>query len=177
QQPSTQPATQTQHGQQHGQQPEPIVIVEIDPKETATKYRLNAQECSQKRIELIEQSKKSYETGDKQLAHEQSLKAKEEQKKMNEWNDKASKLFMEINNKNRPLSELDLHGQFVQEALDMTRDRIQACKQQKMNLCLITGKGLHSKDGPKIKPKVKELLDELQLKYEMNTPNEGCITV
>jgi Smr domain len=95
-------------------------------------------------------------------------------RKMNDYNKQASDYIFRANNANIPGDTIDLHGQFVDEAEDILRIRIQAAQQQNQShLHVIVGKGNHSLDHvQKIKPAVERLCQELGLTYRTEG-NEG----
>ncbi|XP_046550101.1 smr domain-containing protein C11H11.03c-like [Haliotis rubra] len=75
--------------------------------------------------------------------------------------------------------ELDLHGFYVDEAIDCVEDVLdqhrQADQSGRHQLTVITGKGLHSTDGvAKIRPAVIAYLEKHKYKY---TLSPGVITV
>lgn len=150
-----------------------------DDETRAEQCRSNAKEYSDKRHALFQQSRNAYNSGDKKQAKELSDQAKEYGTQMNVANRKASELLLKFKNQGRELGELDLHGQFVQEAIHLTESRIQECKKAKLSqLVIIVGRGLHSENGnAKIKPAITQLLEREQISAEFNSPNEGCITI
>ncbi|KAJ3117364.1 hypothetical protein HDU96_007018 [Phlyctochytrium bullatum] len=90
----------------------------------------------------------------------------------------ADAVFQE-KNAGRPIGEIDLHGLFVEEALERLKERIQTCKRQGVEeLVVITGIGRNSVDNvPKIKERVKQLVQEENIEAEVGVPNEGCVTL
>ncbi len=77
------------------------------------------------------------------------------------------------------LTQIDLHGLHVTEAIEYAKKHVLACRQRGMKqTVLITGRGNRSKDGlAKLKPAVEEWLMEENLRAMIDTPNEGCVTV
>ena len=71
--------------------------------------------------------------------------------------------------------ELDLHGMTLQEALAAVTAELN--DRTKRTLHIITGKGLHSPNGPVLKPKVEELLQQRGLPYSAPANNEGKLIV
>jgi len=60
--------------------------------------------------------------------------------------------------------EVDLHGLYVKEAIDYTDRALQQARTRgDRELYLIVGKGLHSKDGAKIKPAIQQLIHKCVL--------------
>lgn len=69
--------------------------------------------------------------------------------------------------------EVDLHGKSVKEAREDMVGAIRAAK-RKSKLRLITGKGIHSEDGPKILPMVVKYLERWQIPF---TVDDGVVEV
>lgn len=65
------------------------------------------------RGECFEQSKEAYNNGDGAEAKRLSEKGKEHGRKMEEYNDKASKFVFVANNADSEGDEIDLHGLYV----------------------------------------------------------------
>ena len=70
------------------------------------------------------------------------------------------------------LSQLDLHGQYVNEAIQMVKDHLERCRREGVQrTTVITGRGAHSVGGiAKIKPKVEELLAGMEVRYRKDGP-------
>ena len=63
----------------------------------------------------------------------------------------------------RPEAELDLHGLTVDEASEKVRFFLgDACFQRFQTVLIITGKGLHSSDGPVLRQAMETLLNHLR---------------
>lgn len=130
------------------------------------KYRGEAEKEVKLRGEKFEQSKQAYESGNKELAKQLSDEAKVHDENFKRLNKEAGeKIFQEINQKNSE-TIIDLHGLFVEEALEFLQERIEILKGSGKKLEIITGAGNHSKDKALIKPKVIDLLNEKSLKFE-----------
>ncbi|CUS07604.1 unnamed protein product [Tuber aestivum] len=65
------------------------------------------------------------------------------------------------------LSRLDLHGQYVSEAIPIVEDHLKRCRREGVKTTLvITGRGAHSRGGiARIKPEVEALLARMGVKY------------
>ena len=75
------------------------------------------------------------------------------------------------------LSKLDLHGQYVGEAIQMVKDHLKKCRREGVQRTLIiTGRGAHSAGGvAKIKPEVEGLLANMGVRY--GREGEGAFVV
>ncbi|CAG8657933.1 25176_t:CDS:2 [Cetraspora pellucida] len=78
----------------------------------------------------------------------------------------------------RPITEIDLHGLYVKEAMDKTESRIQHCKANKIDhLVIIVGRGKHSSGLAKLKPAIINLMKKYQLRCTPDKPTVGCLYV
>ncbi|EGF81651.1 hypothetical protein BATDEDRAFT_16402, partial [Batrachochytrium dendrobatidis JAM81] len=150
----------------------------------AESLRDQAHKMANDRAKFYDASQAAWNSGNKADAKEQSDKAKQYGAKVDQLNAQASALFFKAKNAGRGLGEIDLHGQFVREAVRLTDERILQCRQQAngqervTDLVVIVGKGLHSVGGvAKIKPAIVELMQKHGISATMDTPNAGCITV
>ncbi|KXN72913.1 Smr protein/MutS2 C-terminal [Conidiobolus coronatus NRRL 28638] len=72
---------------------------------------------------------------------------------------------------------MDLHGLYVEEAMDRVKERLRTVNRGDC-LCIIVGKGNHSTNHlAKIKPAVERFLTEQNLRHEFQAGNEGAIVV
>ncbi|KAL0487248.1 hypothetical protein AKO1_001112 [Acrasis kona] len=112
----------------------------------------------------FEAAKKAYESGDKKKAKQLSEQGKLHQLEMQKLKLEASKSVFEVINSGRDESTIDLHGQQLEEAIVLLKQRI---KQIKVGtLTIITGQGNHSdKSGPRIKPGVKAFLNQNKIDF------------
>ncbi|ORZ24801.1 DUF1771-domain-containing protein [Lobosporangium transversale] len=137
-------------------------------------YRALARKSAVKRQEFIQQSQIAYRLGDGAKA-----KAKEYEREMIQYNNKAKDIVFKVNNASRAPNELDLHGLKVKEALEIARDRIELfIRNNEKELIIIVGQGRNSLNGvAKIKPAITEMMSEFKVKATPNKPNAGCILV
>lgn len=161
-------------GKQHHSKPT-IVVSDSSVQE----LRARAAEHGDKRHALSQQSQEQYSLDNKKEAKTLSDQAKHHQQQMELFNSQASQMAYTQLNSTRTTGELDLHMQFVREALVLVEKRIELCKQEKVSvLVVIVGKGLHSIDGKaKIKPAIKELVERERINVRLDDPNPGCITL
>ena len=74
--------------------------------------------------------------------------------------------------------ELNLHGYSVSKACSEAFDFFYKCqKGGHLGIVLITGKGIHSRFGPQIKPAIIKMAEENNWNYSIDPTNEGRITV
>ena len=95
------------------------------------------------------------------------------------YNSLAVKLIATKNNIEREADEIDLHGLFVNEAIDYFKKTI-TIKMKNDNfqsIRVIVGKGLHSKDKPKIKYAITNFAAENKLQVFEEPENEGCLII
>lgn len=137
-----------------------------------------AQKEYKRRAELSEQSQQAYKSGDGAEAKRLSEKAKEHAQKMDEHNAKAAEFVFRENNADSAEDEIDLHGLFVNEAIEYLEKRINASQSRnESHLDVIVGKGLHSDHGAKIKPAVEDMCQKYGFKYSIDEENSGVIVI
>jgi DNA-nicking Smr family endonuclease len=142
-------------------------------------------EAARKQAELAQaatsQSQRAYARYDHHAARRYSDESKRHWTEYHRLNALAATEIFNSHNAKYPtdLSEIDLHGLFVSEALTRVEQHIQLCKKGGLRrTVLITGWGSHSKDGmAKIKPAMQELCLREGLKVLADRPNIGCMTV
>lgn len=119
-------------------------------------YRNEAINWSVLRDQSFRMSQISYKRGDGSKAKEYSDQGKYYKQLCDEANKLAANQIFNYFNENRPFNEIDLHGLFVNEALEILTERvIDALANDVHQLDVIVGQGHHSDDGPKIKPSVE----------------------
>lgn len=123
--------------------------------------------------DCFEKAKKAFECGRKQEAKLLSDKGYKHQALMNKYKKEASQqVFKQVNN-GLGVNTLDLHGQQVEEAIELLTERLKQVKGG--TLTVITGAGNHARSGAKIKPQVIRLLEQKRLKYK--DVNNGTLEV
>ncbi|KAH9993999.1 hypothetical protein BJV77DRAFT_961647 [Russula vinacea] len=101
---------------------------------------------------------------------------------MEDLNKEAAKAFFNKNNKGRTDGMVDLHGLYVNEALEYAKQALQsAILRNDKVVRFIVGKGLHAKDGKvKIRPALekycKEMLGYLSLNVDANKLHVGDVS-
>lgn len=132
--------------------------------------RFRASEHAQKRGELLSQSQAAWNSGDKAAAKVLSEQGKAEGAAMEKANAEAAELYFNDNNKKHDEGTIDLHGLYVEEAIDRLEQRLTSCqKNGRAQLIIIFGKGNHSKDGVrKIKPAVEKIMAQYKLRVAVD---------
>lgn len=88
----------------------------------------------------------------------------------------AELIFRFHNNRLDDETIIDLHYLRASEAVNVLLERIEALIiNGKSNLDVIVGRGLHSTDGPKIRPTVISLAEHCSIPYKISTTNPGLI--
>jgi len=120
-----------------------------------------------KRNSCYERSRAAYTSGQKALAKELSVEGKEYDRIGEKYHRQARDYIFDVNNSGRPDDEIDLHGLYVQEAMEILGSQIHAEQARGgTGLKVIVGKGNHSNGGiQRIKPAVKDLCRELNLQF------------
>lgn len=143
------------------------------------RLRAEAQKYAEERGALLGASKQAFESGDKAQAKELSEKGKEAGRKMEEANKKAAEVILKHRNDGHGDNYLDLHGLFLEEALDAFRAKMaalqKAAESEDIVFEVIPGAGHHSKNKAVIKPKIIEELTNMKVKFEEK--NAGSINV
>lgn len=143
----------------------------------AQALREKAGEEAKLRGECFEKSKKEYESGDKAKAKELSEEGKKHGAQMEDLNRQAANAFFNAHNMGNDLYTIDLHGLYVEEAVERVKDRFEKIG-RKGTLVIIWGAGNHSEGGVrKIKPAILDILNSEKLIFDDDVPNHGCCTV
>lgn len=141
-----------------------------------TYYRKEATKWAVKRDQSFRSSQNAYKRGDGLKAKMDSNLGKNYKKLADEANKSAAEAIFIQNNENRPSTVIDLHGLYVNEAIDILEEYvifgINNCFHQ---LDVIVGQGNHSDDGPKLKPNVMLFAENNGIPYTINERNPGCI--
>ncbi|CAF1095008.1 unnamed protein product [Adineta steineri] len=135
------------------------------PSEAASLRR----EASQLRFEAkaaSQQSQYEYHFGSKSEAKVLSTEKKHLYKQMDKKNQQVATLIFEHFNRDLSYNVIDLHGLYVDEALEYLEHRLAMCRSANiLKLTVITGMGNNSPNKiAKIKPQVKKFVRENCLK-------------
>lgn len=130
-------------------------------------------------VSCATESQRAYKGGDGQKAKAMSDEKKEWQAKQDGANQRAAQLILQPQ-RWQTSGELDLHGLYVEEALDATQDFLDHWSKKagtRRTVQIITGAGHHSDDHKAaIRPKVASLLRKEGLQYE-STHKDGAFEV
>eukprot|EP00744_Colponema_vietnamica_P008505 GILI01012128.1.p1 GENE.GILI01012128.1~~GILI01012128.1.p1 ORF type:complete len:146 (+),score=24.90 GILI01012128.1:291-728(+) len=142
-------------GSSHSAVPDASPVAEVGQE-----WRQKANEHAQRRNQYYQESQEAYQRKEGARAKELSLLGKEEERKMHEANQSAVQVIFESNNRTRPPNEIDLHGLFVKEAVEVMRKKLEESKRNGVkSLVVIVGRGNHSQNGiQKLKPAIILLL-------------------
>lgn len=142
-------------------------------------YRAEARKHAELRNQYYQESQEAFKSGRKAEAKALSNKGKAEASLMEKANRMASNAAFQGNNKGRDSWTIDLHGLYVEEAVQRTRESIAKARVEgKEYLIFIVGKGNHSAGGvQRLKPAIEKLAQEEQLSCIPNKPHDGCLWV
>ncbi|WPK25563.1 hypothetical protein PUMCH_002883 [Australozyma saopauloensis] len=98
--------------------------------------------------------------------------------KVTNINHTAAAFIFEKNNQSNGLSTIDLHGLRTFEAGGYLLRRIAKCHQCQIDyINVIVGRGLHSRSAPALPPVVKDICDQLCLKFDVKKTNAGVMVI
>ncbi|POY72362.1 hypothetical protein BMF94_4665 [Rhodotorula taiwanensis] len=124
-------------------------------------------------------SKQAYAAGDGEEAHNLSMQGKQHQRNKDQLNAEAAQWIFNENNKVQPPGSVDLHGLYVQEAIEYTERAIKDGRARGFpELRIIVGKGNHSPSHvAKIKPAISSLMQREHLTAHLDQHNAGVLVV
>lgn len=129
-------------------------------------YRFAASQHANLRAKYMAASQAAWASGDKAKAKSESDKGKEEGNQVEQQNRLAAQAYFNDNNKNKNKNEIDLHGLYVEEAIDYLTKRLDSMRgNSEESLIVIVGRGNHSTDGVKIRPAVEKLIRQRNFKF------------
>ena len=155
---------------------------EISPEkqaalDAAQKLRDKAGEEAKLRGEFYDKAKQEHDNGNGAKAKEYSTEGHKHDDLVKEYNKQAADAFFAAHNKGRDQMTIDLHGLYVEEAMERLKARVEAIG-RKGTFVIIWGAGNHSEGGVrKIKPAVIDYLNAEKFQFEDDNPNHGCCTV
>ena len=157
------PATDSARPQKKLRKEQPFVTDQVES------LRSQASIYHSKVVQCAKASQEAWKNGKKGDAHTLSEEKKNWQKKKDDANRRAAKLILEPQNW-QTSKEIDLHGLYLDEAMDATREFIRHWSKKTLRretVLIITGAGNHSENKKAvIRPTVEELLQDQGLEYE-----------
>lgn len=142
-------------------------------------YREQASINAKEMGDAFTQAKISWEMGDKARAKELSNFGYQCKERIEIYNANAVKIIATKNNIEKDSDEIDLHGLYVNEAIQFFKETLSIKMKDKnfQSLKIIVGKGLHSKDKPKLKEAVVNFANEHNLNVFEHPDNPGCLII
>jgi len=140
--------------------------------------RKSSDKHAEKRSKYFEEAEEAFASGDHEKAKKLREKAKQEGEKMEKSKKKAAEKIFKKKNASHDPTSIDLHGLQTDEALAQLTSRFELLSTKHKNvteLSVVTGAGIHSAAGAKIKPAVEEYLKEKG--YSYTTQNNGTLLV
>ncbi|KAF2397894.1 DUF1771-domain-containing protein [Trichodelitschia bisporula] len=154
--------------------PDSSIEAEYDRLRSAARTEISA------RKRALAASHEAYTSGDGARAHALSQEGKAHGAKADQLNAQAAGLIFRENNAGGRVAgdAIDLHGLYVEEAMDILRGRIEEERRRgTRGLHVIVGKGNHSAGGvARIRPAAEEMLGQMGLGWRVEE-NEGRIWV
>lgn len=149
-----------------------------DEKYLEESYRAQARECALEAELNFRRYRNAYTNGNGEMGKCYYDLAKFYQKCMREANNIAADIIFKVNNRNQPLHTVDLHRLFVDEAIKKLKERIDYVKTRSVHqLCVIVGRGIHSKCGPKLKNAVANYAFKNNIHHALDNLNPGRINL
>ncbi|KAJ3150296.1 hypothetical protein HDU86_006687 [Geranomyces michiganensis] len=147
------------------------------PTESAEHYRALADKAAAARNDCYDRSRAAFSANRKAEAKELSTQGKAHAAEMSRYNALAAKAAHGSRNAAGSMSEIDLHGLFVKEALEALDTHVAKCRAAGVTRTrVITGKGNHSKDGmAKIRPAVEEWCVRNHVRAVEDPRNAGAV--
>ncbi|KAH7589058.1 Smr domain profile [Nakaseomyces glabratus] len=128
---------------------------------------------------LAAKSLEAIKKGDKHSAKKLITESCMEAERSDSFNLKAAEYAFDQNNANLLSNEIDLHGLFAKEAVQVLKKRlVLAAEAGEKQLRVITGKGIHS-PGMVCKLQVEALMicHDLDLNFDLDSSNSGVIII
>jgi len=128
------------------------------------------------RGDCYDKAKKCFDAGQKAEAKQLSDQGKVHQANMEKYQKEASLKVFDFVNKGNGIDTIDLHGLFVDPAMEFLKERIATAKSKGLKeLIVIPGAGNHSKDTAKIKPTVVKYFQDNKIAHTV--VNEGTFKI
>ncbi|KAI8386750.1 uncharacterized protein CGFF_01987 [Nakaseomyces glabratus] len=149
----------------------------IDPE--YQQLRAQAIKSNSVKQHLAAKSLEAIKKGDKHSAKKLITESCIEAERSDSFNLKAAEYAFDQNNANLLSNEIDLHGLFAKEAVQVLKKRlVLAAEAGEKKLRVITGKGIHS-PGMVCKLQVETLMicHDLNLNFDLDSSNSGVIII
>ncbi|KAI0298589.1 hypothetical protein BC826DRAFT_998225 [Russula brevipes] len=168
-----------------GQDALPVLLGTSEPTRPASEtlkdadeLRAKAWRVAKKRVKLFLQGHNARALGDTRFVKRLRKKGNALCEEAKELHRRAADMYFRVRNRNAKPGEFDLHFLHVPEARERA-DRIieEAMSKGDRKVRFITGKGIHSRSGPKLLPALRDHLARRGLKYEQDPENAGILTV
>lgn len=129
--------------------------------------------------QAFDSASRAHDSGDGAAAKSYSNAGHEHQRQRDALNAQAADWIFNTNNRSQPAGSIDLHGLYVQEAIERTEQAVQRAQAQGLDqLRVITGKGIHSSQHTaKIKPAIEKLMVKYNLAAHLEQGNAGVLVV
>ncbi|KHJ43854.1 Smr domain protein [Trichuris suis] len=150
----------------------PLKNATISEEENAPTYvalRAEAFHHKSEREYNFKKAQDAYRMGMKSAAYHYAQQGHLHDRKCKDANRLAANAILEYRRSLHPPTTVDLHGLYVPEALAAVSELLSNAGSNQ-TLKLITGKGSHSNDGPKIRPAVVKYLRQKKLEFSESTP-------
>ncbi|KAJ3148423.1 hypothetical protein HDU89_004754 [Geranomyces variabilis] len=161
------------------------------PTESADHFRALADKAAAARNDCYDRSRAAYSANRKADAKQLSTDGKAHAAEMARYNALAAKAAQNAHNNTNhsgggghggsssATSQIDLHGLFVKEALEALDTHVAKCRSEGVTRTkVITGQGLHSKDGmAKIKPAVEAWSVKNRVRAVEDPRNAGVVNL
>lgn len=159
------------------EQPNDEIFEELNiNEENFSELREAARIYGDKMCKTLEKSQQYWKAGDKAKAKQYADIGNKYKFKMEKCNALAGINALALKNKDRERNELDLHGLYENEAVEVFEKKVRLLKKNNERcLVVIVGKGIHSKGQPVLKEAIMERANYLGLMVTEDLPNEGCL--
>lgn len=145
-------------------------------EENYSELREAANIYGDKMCQALEKSQQCWKSGDKAKAKQYADIGNKYKLKMEKCNAVAGVSALILKNKDRERNELDLHGLYGTEAVEVFEKKVRLLKDNnERNLVVIVGKGIHSKGQPVLKAAIIERAKKLGINVTEDLSNEGCL--
>jgi DNA-nicking Smr family endonuclease len=173
---SSPPGAKQRHTELEQSLVQPRAYTDNEWDEVISRVRAHERQLFSKKQQLFEAASNAYKKGQGAEAKRLSRTAHQTDEKYRRARQEASVTILHLRNHGKPADTLDLHGQYVEEALSFTKQRLKELRninnaQRTSSLLIITGAGHHSEDGrAKIRPAVLNFLRKKGYSFKEEGP-------